>query len=268
MKQAILPGVLIAIAAQLLSSCDDVTIDTSDRYIYVKPADVSRAVLIEDFTGQQCSNCPTATEMIAALQEQYGADTVIAVAIHSGPLGFKGNSKYVGLATDLGDTYYSYYGASYQPVGMVNRDGLSDYYDWATLVYNALQKKASLDLDISAAYDAESATAAITVEALGTDGTTDGHLQLWAVEDSITAMQMQPDGTIDYSYVHNHVLRAAVNGTWGESFTVDEGETSTTEYTLAIESDWVASHMSIVAFVYNDGGVQQVAKAEIVKSEE
>ncbi len=26
------------------------------------------------------------------------------------------------------------------------------------------------------------------------------------------------------TYVHNHVFRAAVNGTWGEDVTVDEGE--------------------------------------------
>lgn len=255
--------IILTAATATLCACSDVTIDESDRYIYVKPADVARAVLIEDFTGQQCSNCPTATEMIVALQEQYGADTVIAVAIHSGPLGFAGNSRYVGLATDLGDEYYSYYGASYQPVGMVNRNGLSDYYDWATLVYNALQQQATLDMSLTCSYNDTTGIININVEALGTNGNTNGYLQLWATEDSIVAMQMLPDGTIDYDYVHNHVLRTAINGTWGETFSIDEGETLNAEYSLDVDDDWVAENMSIVAFVYNDNGVQQVTKADL-----
>ena len=88
----------IAAAAFILAACNDVAED--DRFIYVKPADVNRAVLIEDFTGQQCSNCPMATDEIESLVEQYGDTAVIAVGIHSGPLGFAGSSTQIGLMTD------------------------------------------------------------------------------------------------------------------------------------------------------------------------
>ena len=71
------------LVAVLMTSCDEV--ETQDRLIYVEPPEVSRAVLIEDFTGQYCVNCPRATEEIERLVEEYGDTTVIAVAIHSGP---------------------------------------------------------------------------------------------------------------------------------------------------------------------------------------
>ena len=70
-------------AALLLISCDEVS--SSKRLIYVEPPEVGRAVLIEDYTGQYCVNCPKASQEIERLLEQYGDTTVIAVAIHSGP---------------------------------------------------------------------------------------------------------------------------------------------------------------------------------------
>lgn len=255
-----------AVAMLMLTSCNE--IDKEDRFEYVKPAQVSRAVLIEDFTGQQCVNCPNATDEIHELQETYGDSAVIAVGIHSGPLGFKGNARLVGLATDLGDTYYSYWGADHQPCGLVNRKGgLKDYPSWGAAVYQALQETAPLELSLSADYDEAAATVAISVDAYGTNGTTTGKLQLWAVEDSITAMQLMPNGSADRNYVHNHVLRSAVNGDWGDDITVVEGQTTEKTYSLALDTKWVAKNVSIVAFVYNDSGVQQVVKQAIVKQQ-
>lgn len=48
----------MALAASL-TACDD--IKESDRYIEVPAAKVERTVLLEDFTGQNCTNCPAAT---------------------------------------------------------------------------------------------------------------------------------------------------------------------------------------------------------------
>ena len=56
---------LICIAL-LLVACSH--IDEGDRLIYVKPADVKRRVLLEDFTGQRCINCPKANDEIKSLQ--------------------------------------------------------------------------------------------------------------------------------------------------------------------------------------------------------
>ena len=58
----------------LTQSCSQ--INESERFIVVEPATVTRAVLIEEFTGQRCVNCPNAATEIARLQQSYGEDNV------------------------------------------------------------------------------------------------------------------------------------------------------------------------------------------------
>ncbi len=53
-------GAVVAVAAAALTSCDNVAED--DRFIKLPPIEADRAVLIEDFTGQNCLNCPVAHE--------------------------------------------------------------------------------------------------------------------------------------------------------------------------------------------------------------
>lgn len=264
-------GVATAAMAMAAASCSN--IDEGDRLIYVKPAEVGRAVLIEDLTGQRCINCPTGTDIINGIIQTYGEDNVIAVGIHSGPLGFKGNAKRVGLMTDTGDEYYKYWANGTnlgQPSAVFNRKkGPSDNFNnWAAEVGLIISEKANLSIDIANAYDAKKRELTIKVGAFGVNGTVSGKLQIWIVEDGVKAMQMMPDGSANQDYVHNHVFRAAVNGTWGEEVTVKEGETTSKDYSYVLPEAWNAENISVVAFVYNDNGVENVAKKHIVEHEE
>lgn len=263
-------GVATAAMAMAAASCSN--IDEGDRLIYVKPAEVGRAILIEDFTGQKCINCPTGTEIINGIVETYGEDNVIAVGIHSGPLGFAGNSKTVGLMTDTGNEYYTRWDKENkmgQPWVIFNRKTSPDshYNNWAAMVGTIISEKANLSVKIANAYDAATRTLTTTVGADGVNGTVNGKLQVWIVEDGVPALQMMPDGKSNKEYIHNHVFRAAVNGTWGEDVTVKEGETTTKQYQYKLPETWNADNIAVVAFVYNDGGVENVAKKHLVVHE-
>lgn len=263
-------GVATAAMAMAAASCSN--IDEGDRLIYVKPAEVGRAILIEDFTGQRCINCPTGTEIINGIVETYGEDNVIAVGIHSGPLGFAGNSKTVGLMTDTGNEYYTRWDKENkmgQPWVIFNRKTSPDshYNNWAAMVGTIISEKANLSVKIANAYDAATRTLTTTVGADGVNGTVNGKLQVWIVEDGVKALQMMPDGKSNKEYIHNHVFRAAVNGTWGEDVTVKEGETTTKQYQYVLPEAWNADNIAVVAFVYNDGGVENVAKKHLVVHE-
>ena len=263
-------GVATAAMAMAAASCSN--IDEGDRLIYVKPAEVGRAILIEDFTGQKCINCPTGTEIINSIVDTYGEDNVIAVGIHSGPLGFAGNSKTVGLMTDTGNEYYTRWDKENkmgQPWVIFNRKTSPDshYNNWAAMVGTIISENANLSVKIANAYDAATRTLTTTVGADGVNGTVNGKLQVWIVEDGVPALQMMPDGSANKEYVHNHVFRAAVNGTWGEDVTVKEGETTTKQYSYVLPEAWVADNIAVVAFVYNDGGVENVAKKHLVEHE-
>lgn len=266
-------GVATAAMAMAAASCSN--IDEGDRLIYVKPAEVGRAVLIEDLTGQRCINCPDGTDIINGIIETYGEDNVIAVGIHCGPLGFAGNSKRVGLMTDTGVEYYKHWANGTnlgQPSAIFNRKKgkgpIDNYNNWAAEVGRIISEKANLSVDIANAYDAKTRTLTTKVGAFGVNGTVSGKLQVWIVEDGIKAMQMMPDGSANQDYIHNHVFRAAVNGTWGEEVTVKEGETTSKDYSYVLPETWNAENISVVAFVYNDNGVENVAKKHIVEHEE
>lgn len=269
-----------ALAAISLMGCSE-EIKEADRLIYVEPVipnvdptdTVSvralQAVLIEDFTGQQCANCPTATEEIEKLTTQYGDSLVIGVGVHSGPFGFAGNDRIPGFMTDLGNEYYNHWGIQVQPMGVVNRrpsqQGGSQYSSWAATVRGELQNLSSVALRLDNAYDEAARTLTIHTSAIGCTGkgSTSGKLQLWLTEDSIVALQQMPDGSYNSNYMHQHVLRDAVNGSWGEAITVAEGDTTRTTHTYTLNEKWVAKNVSVVAFVYNDGGVVQVTKKRI-----
>ncbi len=252
------------LAAVLMTACSH--IDEDEQLIYVKPAPVSRCVLLEDFTGQRCVNCPKAAEEIEKIVEQYGEDVVIAVSIHSGPLGFHTNSRFVGLSTDVGDNYFTHWGFDYQPVGLIDRGSPAEFTSWSTLIREELQKTAPVEIELEVTPEAEEYHLQAKIK--GIDGNSQGKLQLWIIEDNITAFQLMPDGTRNDTYTHRHVFRAAVNGEWGDDIAVNEGYEIIKDYSIALDDEWNIENLSVVAFVYNAAGVLQVTKTKLLKNDE
>lgn len=252
-------------ALGLMVACDEVSVN--DRLIYVEPPQVSRAVLIEDYTGQYCVNCPRATEEIERLIEQYGDSIVIAVAIHSGPFG-KSKGEPSPLYTEVGDMYFNTWGMSAQPIGLIDRLFGStpfSYTDWAGGVnYEvAIDPPVSFLTDID--YDSETRDAAIEVQTIGLDSAlVSGKLQVWLVEDSIDSFQLMPDGSREEHYNHMHVFRASVNDPWGDALSVSHGQVAVKNYELKLDPAWVPEHCSVVTFLYDDSGVHQVAKKKLI----
>lgn len=261
-KSNILYGLMLGIAVLLLS-CD--SIDKDERLIYVPPVSANRAVLIEDFTGQRCVNCPTATEEIAKLQEQYGEENVIAVGIHSGPFAHRTTmtSPLLPLGTTTGDEYYTHWGITAQPAVLINRTGSPLYasQQYGAAVREALEQQSPVTMQLT--IDAlTKPTITMTVETLSNEDINDAKLQVWVLEDSIVGAQYMPDGTVNREYIHNHVFRASVtNQLMGDSFPVSKEQATTASYTITLDETWNANNLSIVAFVYNDRlGVIQVIR--------
>lgn len=255
---------ILALVALVMASCDEV--EPQDRLIYVEPPEVSRAVLIEDFTGQYCVNCPRATEEIERLVEEYGDTTVIAVAIHSGPFS-KNQGAFTPLYTPLGDEYFSHWGLSAQPVGLVDRLFSSfpfDYTDWAGAVNYELGTEPLVSIMVNAVKDEDSDDCHADVQVIGLDSAlVQGKLQVWLVEDSIDSFQLMSNGSREDHYNHMHVFRATLNGAWGDDISVEHGQVAQKSYSLTMDPAWKPQHCSIVAFVYNDERVQQVVKTKL-----
>lgn len=258
----------MTLVALLMTSCDE--LDPQERLIYVEPPQVSRAVLIEDFTGQYCVNCPRATEEIERLIEEYGDTTVIAVAIHSGPFS-KNQGAFTPLYTAQGDEYFSHWGLSAQPVGLVDRLTYEsvlvplNYTDWAGAVNYELEKKAPVSIMVEAEREEEGNICHANVEVIGLDSAlVKGKLQVWLVEDSIDSFQLMPNGAREEHYNHMHVFRASLNGAWGDDISLNHGQVVEKTYSIPMDAAWKPQHCSIVAFVYDEEDVKQVFKCKLI----
>ena len=72
-----------------------------------------------------------------------------------------------------------------------------------------------------------------------------------------------PGNVIERNYVHNHVLRATLNGDWGEDLSIDANNEKTFTHTLTLPNGVNADKAWVVAFVYNDDGVVQVDRHKV-----
>ena len=148
---------------------------------------------------------------------------VIPVSIHCGSYAAVNQVFAEDFTTEAGDAYYNEFEPDAFPSCMMDRTvsggGVkinSNYDMWQSDLITCAAQTAPVEIELEATCDAAgqlSAKATVTATyAVGYDVS----LQLWLVEDGIVGAQLSQGGIV-YDYVHNHVLRGAINGTWGES---------------------------------------------------
>lgn len=280
--------ILFFIATSFLYSCDQV--EVTNRYIEVptnQPDSVSdslpdsvmvfeRTVLLEEFTGQTCTNCPDAHRTVAQLINQYG-EKLISVAIHSGSFGIaesSSNANMLGLMQPEGDVYANFWGVKTYPSGVVNRrGGVLSATEFAGAIYKEMQREADMGIVINAAIDNVDGKQVIKCH-VTLESTVDinGKLQLWVTESNIKAVQID-NGKLVSDYEHNHVYRACIKASdnqdaWGEDVAIKENIPMSFDRQIAVKDNWKAENLSVVAFVYNDkDGVMQAAECKLCPEE-
>ena len=254
--------IVLLVVVALLTGCDSVGSD--ERLIEIPAATVQRNVLVEDFTGQRCIFCPAASEAIAEQQKLYGADKLIAVAFHAGPLAIKSTAGFVGLRTDVGDTYYKYWLVPNVPKAIINRRGGVLAKDaWAGRIYDEFAQTTTVNIDLKCLYVTATRQVEIETDLKTLAEDVKGKLQLWLVEDSIVAPQLFPNNKVDKEYVHNHVFRAAINGEWGTELTLSTKSVHKEKTTYTLPDGVVPKNAWIVGFFYNDSGVLQAVRQKV-----
>ena len=220
-----------------ITSCDiiegpyliDNNTNTVDTNTFVKK------VLIEDFTGHRCPNCPAAAEELASLQDFYG-DRVIGIAIHpssqafSTPSPLTASSYTYDFRTQFGDDIDNIFEITTVglPRGMVNRTGFDTQHqlgkdEWSSIVQMELEKAPIFGITLSSNVSNGNGTISITAEALTNinldkkEKIEDYNIVICLTEKNI--VQWQKDNTAGdiEDYEHNHVLRTMINTTFGES---------------------------------------------------
>jgi len=253
------------VVTSLLAGDEDASNDvlTTDIYLYFP-----KNVLHEQFTTEECPNCPPVLAYIDDMHDKYGSH-LISITHHSAyGTDFLTNQT----AGDMLE-FFNAGGSTFAPAGMFDRhyNGLdNDEYDgvdpgpvfWNGAPYGDTRIQSRIlpgyvSVDIDGFYNP--ITRELTIDVTGefaNDFAGDLSINVWLTEDHIA---QQSQASAPAGFEHRYTQRAAVTNFKGELLQAGatNGDVYTKSYTYTVDANWDASNMYIVAFVgdYNDTDV-------------
>ena len=240
-------------------------------------------VLIEDYTGHTCVNCPgaavTAHDIKANCEER-----VIIIAVHAGyfaePL--EGTEFDNDFRTPTGDVWNDYFGIISNPNGLVNRVNNDGNYilspgQWAAEATKLLAQNSPVNISIKNNFNTSTNKLSTTIDANFIDAV-DGNYNLIVclTENNIIKPQKNNNSSIGsvpeiLEYEHMHVLRKVLTQQWGNELlngSIGANEKISKTLELSFDgTDWLAENCNLVAFITNtsDKSVLQVNEKAVIE---
>lgn len=239
-------------------------------------AQTDRVVLVEEFTGVQCVNCPDGSKKLQEILTAQG-DKVIAISIHGGNFAVPLPESKYDFRTDDGSELLPYLNAPNNgPIGypsaIVNRKWFSGQQDrmlflseWAGFVSAELQEAPKVRIDMNKDYNTTSRELSIDLDLFFFEAiANDVNVSIVITEDEIVDYQKDTNGKVP-DYVHKHVLRDVITTNYrGDLVAKNVAANSdySYNYTYTLPDGWHSEHCHVVAFVSrNDGGTLDVLQA-------
>ena len=247
-----------------LGGCD--IIDPPYKQQVGQGGTADRKVLLEDFTGHTCVNCPTAALLGQNLKNFYG-NRLILMAVHAGyfarPQSAPFNADYRSQAGEAWDQFFNI-SANGNPNALINRQRNNTFWhfppgSWSTKLAEVMQGEAPARIELTTNYNTTSRQLGISAKTTFLTALQGNYiLQVCLVEDSLVSAQRNNDPNagatpVIENYVHRHVLREAVNGIWGDQILSNPktGNSATKTYQLTLPQAYRHQHCSVVVFVYD-----------------
>jgi len=236
-----------------------------------------RRVLIEEFTGVRCVNCPAGTVEVLNLRELY-KDQLISVGVHAGSFAPPYPDSKVDFRTTEGDGILNLLGKPLgYPSAVVNRKLYDGEFDlqlgrsqWAGFIAQELALAPVVEVKLSKNYNPTTRVLQVTVdtEVLQTLPQDDIRLSVMLAEDQIVDVQLTPDGK-QSDYSHRHNLRDMLTPFDGDLIGNELKSTkkSSRSYTFTLPAGWVAGKCSVIAFAHLGGEKLDVLQVNEVKVE-
>lgn len=260
---------LITISVSLFISCDIIEKPfieieenlTPIEFPELNPDTVFRKILLEEYTGHRCTNCPNAHDRVAQLLEAYG-DTLIPIGIHAGSLAATNAEYPYDFTNPISIQLYNDFSIPFVPIAIVNRikfsqnswgSPLASWQNHINMV-DRTKKYAAIQLINEFNVQQRELTAHAKVTIL--DQITDRvQLCLVIIENDIVKPQLR-DGIRIPEYNHKHVLRGSLNGNYGAQLTLDGIVEKDSAYQKAykisyVNKDWNEDHCYVVAYLIN-----------------
>ncbi|CAG5077438.1 Omp28-related outer membrane protein [Parvicella tangerina] len=250
--------------------------------VWTNNANTVRQVLLEDYTGHTCVNCPSAGAIAKNIEDANGGK-VIVMSVHASTTGGFQAPEPPELpldhTTEAGNEYANAMNITSNPLGTINRKSNTGVYyylspSWQTEVDNELVK--SPDFNIQAQYNYYESTNGLffhtEVEALN-NLTGNYSLINLLVRDTVVAPQKDQGGVVHEDYDHHSVLSDDINGTWGTpiiSGDISSGEKIYNHYSFELpdpvtDTTYRIKNLSVISFVcdLDDYEVLQVIKTPL-----
>lgn len=239
------------------------------------PGEKVRKILLEEFTGHECINCPEGSLVAENLIKFYGEQLVL-ISIHAGVYAEPNDPPYENdYRTPAGNELNAFFNVPFYPTGMVNR---TEYGGATVLQIGKLQEAIDQIINnppeafiaFTTTYDTNSRKLTVVGELevlLDIQGTY--NLAYYIVESGIISAQKNNDPSLGPSpdwldYEHNHVLRTAVFGPWGIeiiSTGATPGQIEALGFDTVLDANWKADNCEVIIFLFN-ASTREVVQAE------
>lgn len=233
----------------------------TDTIVSTTPS--NRNVLLEEYTGVQCTWCPDGHRMANELKAT-NPDRICLINIHQG--NFAANT----YTTQFGNALASQTNLDGYPSGTINRHVFSgnktalNRGEWANCANQILNMSSPVNIAAEGTLDMSTRTVNIRVQLYytGSQTVTSNSLNVAILQDNVlgsqVGMSMNPAQVVGNQYNHMHMLRHLITGQWGETIeTIDQGTLVEKNYEYVIPAELgspnaieaVLSDLNFVAFV-------------------
>ena len=229
-----------------------------------------KTVLIKDFTGARCVNCPAAAEYAHNLQHQLDEDHIFIMSVHAGylaqPIG-----SFPDFLTDEGTEWYNNHDSN--PLFSVDHVALTDgntlkVEQIDAPVAEALEEEQSFEIMVGTQYDEGSRQLQVSVQAAAlTEMDGQFYITVCLVEDHIIGWQTIPGG-IDKEYDFRNVFRGTLNGAYGDAFEdshADPDEMFYFNYNTEINADYNADECYVMVYIYDKSQGDKILQTAVKK---
>lgn len=269
-------ALMFGLGAWVWTACDKIP-DDEMRIASDLPEWQGKTVVLEDFTGVGCVNCPNAAEIAHGLQTLMG-DKLIVVELHpdntsqlsslTAPLA-EGDAD---LRSAMATTYATFWKVEGLPAGLINRQQASGetvqrgrWRGQAISVYGEVPvATVEATASLSGSSIAVSASGAFSQAYTAEEGL---HVLVMVLEDGFAVTQRTPGGD-QAGYAHNHVLRAVVGDVWGnkvlDAGAIASGTAFTYTGNVGVDAAWKTANLS-VAVLLCDAKTKEILNAAKVQ---
>ncbi|PWL32513.1 MAG: hypothetical protein DCO96_02930 [Fluviicola sp. XM-24bin1] len=191
-----------------------------------------RNVLLEDFTGHRCNNCPTATDTAEAIREE-NVGQVFVATIHASPIGTATfqevilpdfstdwtNADGLGIGLHFGNLPGSQFIGN--PLGTINRvrfngqlmqsEGL-----WRNITESLLSAplRVNIQADVNYFPNTRGMFVHAEVDIIDPGIPNDMYTVVYLVEDTAVGSQLLSDNSLEPDYVHKNIMRDCILSGW------------------------------------------------------